>query len=133
VYFLRSQPENLISDLHARDMIEIPKTYGRVRWASRLTRWASRKPDSRGAPSITFWSALPNSAVSGEHQDAIDKQGLLLCDIQIGKRRMRARGRARDPNRQWVFHRSLSDTVRGALMNGCDAIISRPLCRYPSR
>ena len=37
------------------------------------------------------------------HKDAVDEQGVRLRDIQIGVRHIRAKGRARDPHRQYVF------------------------------
>src|SRR5215472_2637579 len=42
------------------------------------------------------------------HQDPVDEQGVLLRDIEIGVRRIRPNGIARDPNRQCVFDPWLS-------------------------
>ena len=123
-----------------RALIEVPQSFARNSFCE--DRIVARKLNMEELQLITFACSIKRnrSAVDQAarcHQDVVDEQGVLLRDIQIGKWRMRAKGRARDPNRQCVFHRWLSDTVRGALMNGLTRsllrTICRPLCRYRSR
>ena len=89
-----------------RALVEVPQSFARNSLC--VDHVMVRKLDVEELQLIMFACSIkgnrrPIDQAACCHQDAVNEQGVLLRKVQIGVWRIRAKGRARDPNRQHVF------------------------------